>query len=162
MNGQGRVVSRDEAAREALALRQAGRVVVLTNGHFDLLHIGHARYLRQARDLGDVLFVGVNGDAACARLKGPGRPIVPAAERAELLTCLRSVDYAVIFEEDTADELLRAIRPRYYVKGGDYSVASLPEATVAAEVGAEVRFLPFERGHSTSALIARVLSRCHP
>jgi rfaE bifunctional protein nucleotidyltransferase chain/domain len=159
LSDPGLVLSLEQAAVQALLCRQSGQCVVLTNGHFDLLHIGHARYLQQARALGDVLFVGVNSDASTIRLKGPKRPIMPERERAELLSYLRCVDYAVIFEHNTADELLRAVRPHYYVKGGDYSLTSLPEAPVAVEVGAEVRLVPVAPDHSTSGLIARILSR---
>lgn len=124
--------------------------VVLTNGVFDLLHIGHLRYLRHARQLGDVLVVGVNADRAVHK---PGRPLVPDIERAELVAALEPVDYVVIFMEDTADGLLRALRPRVYVKGGDYSEATLPEAKTAREVGAEVVLLPLTPARSSSSII---------
>jgi rfaE bifunctional protein nucleotidyltransferase chain/domain len=139
---------------EQLRARLSGRVV-LTNGVFDILHVGHLRYLRQARALGDVLVVGINADASVARLK-PGRPLVPAAERAELVAALEPVDYVVIFEQDTADALLRAIRPAIYAKGADYSSRDLPEAATAREVGARVEFLPLVAGRSSSSL-ARAL-----
>ncbi|MDQ6670915.1 MAG: adenylyltransferase/cytidyltransferase family protein [Chloroflexota bacterium] len=128
---------------------------MLTNGVFDLLHIGHLRYLRQARSEGDVLVVGVNADSSVRALK-PGRPLVPEAERAELVAALRPVDYAVIFAEPTADGLLRAVRPDVYVKGGDYSEANLPEAATAREVGARIVFVPPVADRSSSAL-ARAL-----
>lgn len=158
----GRVVDIEEAACLSRSLREAGRTVVLTNGHFDVLHLGHALYLQGARELGEALFVGVNDDAATTALKGPQRPLVPAPERAALLTHLRSVDYAVIFEGLTAHELVRRLRPHYYVKGGDYRLDTLPEATAAAEVGAEVRFLPLAAGLSTSNLVRRILDRYRP
>src|ERR687896_177903 len=109
-----------EAARVASLLRAEGRRIVLANGCFDLLHVGHVRYLGAARALGDVLFVGLNSDAAVRRLKGPGRPLLAAAERAELLQALRAVDHVVVFDEDTADELLRRLRPHVHAKGTDY------------------------------------------
>jgi D-glycero-beta-D-manno-heptose 1-phosphate adenylyltransferase len=124
--------------------------VVLTNGVFDLLHVGHLRYLRNARQLGDVLVVGVNADSTVHK---PRRPLVPDSERAELVAALEPVDYVVIFAEDTADRLLRALRPRVYVKGGDYSADSLPEAKTAREVGADVVFLPLTAARSSSRLI---------
>lgn len=128
--------------------------VVLTNGVFDLLHVGHLRYLRAARALGDVLVVGVNADASVGK---PGRPLVPEAERAELVAALEPVDYVVIFDSVTADPLLRALRPAVYAKGADYSEATLPEAATAREVGARLAFLPLIAGHSTSRLAAEKL-----
>src|SRR5690349_22032106 len=135
------------------AARRDGARVVLTNGVFDLLHVGHLRYLRQARMLGEVLVVGINADAAVSK---PGRPLVPDAERAELVAALEPVDYVVIFEQLTADQLIQAVRPSIYVKGGDYSEASLPEATTAREVGAEMVFLPLIPDHSSSRMIAKL------
>jgi rfaE bifunctional protein nucleotidyltransferase chain/domain len=140
---------------EVDALRSAGARVVLTNGVFDLLHVGHVRYLCQARSEGDLLVVGVNADASVRALK-PGRPLVPDSERAELVAALRPVDFAVIFAEPTADALLRALRPDVYVKGGDYTEASLPEAATAREVGARLVIVPLVPNRSSSAL-ARAL-----
>jgi rfaE bifunctional protein nucleotidyltransferase chain/domain len=151
----GRVVELPELVRDLAAARAAGLRVVLTNGIFDLLHVGHLRYLRQARREGDVLVVGVNDDASVRALK-PGRPLVPAAERAELVAALKPVNYAVVFGAPTADGLLRAVRPDVYVKGGDYTAASLPEAATARDVGARMVFVPLVPDRSTSAL-ARVL-----
>jgi rfaE bifunctional protein nucleotidyltransferase chain/domain len=127
----------------------AQKRVVLTNGIFDLLHVGHLRYLRAARALGDVLVVGVNADAAVHK---PGRPLVADEERAELVAALEPVDYVVIFNSPTADELLRSLRPSVYVKGADYSEATLPEAPTAREVGAELVFLPLVPDRSTTRL----------
>jgi len=155
----GRVLTIDEARLLAQQHRREGKCIVFTNGLFDLLHAGHALYLEQARNLGDVLFVGVNSDASAAALKGSKRPIIPAHERAFLLTCLRAVDYAVVFEGTTAVELLYAIQPHFYVKGGDYTIASLPEAEAAAAVGADIRFLPLTPNLSTSAIIERIIFR---
>jgi D-beta-D-heptose 7-phosphate kinase/D-beta-D-heptose 1-phosphate adenosyltransferase len=133
-----------------------GRRVVLTNGVFDLLHVGHLRYLRQARELGDVLVVGVNADTAVHK---PGRPLVPDAERAELVAALEPVDYVVIFAEATADGLLRAVRPDVYAKGADYSAETLPEAATAREVGARLVFLPLVPDRSTTVLASARLPR---
>src|SRR3989442_1098264 len=107
----------DEAVVVADRLRAERKRIVLANGCFDLLHVGHVRYLRAARELGDVLFVGINSDAAVARLKGRGRPLMPAAERAEILSSLREVDHVVVFEEDTADRLIASLRPDVHAKG---------------------------------------------
>ena len=135
-----------------LAARARGERIVLTNGIFDLLHVGHLRYLRQARQSGDVLVVGVNSDTSVNK---PARPLVPDVERAELVAALDPVDYVVIFNELTADQLLRVVRPDVYVKGADYSEATLPEAATAREVGASLVFVPLVGGRSTSALIQR-------
>ena len=142
-------------------VREAGGRIVFTNGCFDLLHPGHVSYLRAARALGDALVVGLNSDASVNRLKGPLRPIVPEEDRAAVLAALESVDAVIIFDEDTPVRLLRELRPAVYVKGGDYRVEDLPEAEVAAEIGAEVRILPFEPGYSTTALIERIRSIPH-
>lgn len=142
--------------------RAAGERVVFTNGHFDLLHVGHLEYLEAARSLGGLLLVGVNGDASTRRLKGPGRPLVPAAERARLLAALRPVDGVVIFEDDTAVALVERLRPEVYVKGGDYAAPPggaarpLPERAPVEAYGGRVVLIDYLQGHSTSALIARV------
>ena len=115
----GRVLDLDGARSAAEAARRAGRRVVLANGCFDLLHVGHVRYLEDARALGDLLIVGVNGDAAVRRLKGPGRPLMPATERAELIASLRAVDHVVVFADDTADRLIALLRPAVHAKGTD-------------------------------------------
>ena len=137
----------------------SGQRIVLTNGIFDLLHVGHLRLLRAARALGEVLVVGVNADAAVGK---PGRPLVPEAERAELVAALEPVDYVVIFSEPTADSLLRAIRPDVYAKGADYSSTTLPEAATAREVGARVEFIPLIHGRSTTSLLSRLTSGGDP
>jgi rfaE bifunctional protein nucleotidyltransferase chain/domain len=140
-------------AELAPALRRGARVV-LTNGIFDLLHVGHLRYLREARALGDLLVVGVNADASVGK---PGRPLVPDVERAELVGALDPVNYVVIFSQPTADQLLLAVRPKVYAKGADYSVSTLPEASTAREVGAELVFIPLVADRSSSRL-ARLLN----
>jgi rfaE bifunctional protein nucleotidyltransferase chain/domain len=130
--------------------------VVFTNGCFDLLHPGHVSYLWAARSLGDALVVGLNSDASIKKLKGPSRPVVPEGDRALVLSALEPVDAVVVFGEDTPVRLMRELRPAVYVKGGDYRIEDLPEAKVAAEIGAEVNLLPFEPGYSTTALIERI------
>jgi D-glycero-beta-D-manno-heptose 1-phosphate adenylyltransferase len=128
------------------------RRVVFTNGCFDLLHVGHLRTLQWAREQGDVLVVGVNSDASVRRLKGSGRPLTPAAERAELLAGFACVDYVILFEEDTPEALLRRLRPAVHVKGGDYRPDDLPEAELVRSFGGEVRVTPLTPGRSTSRL----------
>ena len=147
----------DEAAELAARLRAEGKRVVLANGCFDLLHVGHLRYLRAARALGDVLFVGLNADAAVTRLKGRGRPVMPAAERAELLEGLRDVDHVVVFDDDTADALVARIRPAVHAKGTDYTPESVPEAAAVRAVGGRVAIAGDPKSHSTRDVIAAIL-----
>ncbi len=154
----GSVIPIDRLAAIGEALRNEERRIVFTNGHFDLLHVGHLRYLQAARMLGDVLVVGVNDDAITTARKGPARPILPEDERAELLAGLACVDYVTIFHEPTAERTVRLLRPNVYVKGGDYGPggADLPEARVVAEYGGETVILPLEEGRSTSAIVAAI------
>ena len=138
------------------ALRAAGGRLVVTNGCFDLLHVGHVRYLQAARRLGDFLAVGINSDASVRALKGPERPLVPEHERAEVLAALACVDAVVIFPEPTAERLVAVLRSDTYVKGDDYTEAALPEARAVRTYGGEVRLLPTVPGASTSALVQRI------
>jgi D-glycero-beta-D-manno-heptose 1-phosphate adenylyltransferase len=149
-------VTPEEAGALAGHLRADGRRVVLANGCFDLLHVGHVRYLAAARALGDVLFVGLNSDAAVARLKGPGRPLMPAAERMELLVALRAVDHVVVFDEDTADRLVALVRPAIHAKGTDYTEATVPEAASVRAAGGRVAIVGDAKDHATRDLIARI------
>jgi rfaE bifunctional protein nucleotidyltransferase chain/domain len=152
----GRFVGEAELETALTRAREEGQTVVLTNGAFDVLHPGHLGYLREARGLGDLLVVGVNTDDAVTRLKGPGRPLVAENDRAEMLAALEPVDLVVLFPEPRADDLIRRVRPDVYVKGGDYSPESLPEADTAAELGIDVRLIDYRRGYSTTALIERM------
>jgi rfaE bifunctional protein nucleotidyltransferase chain/domain len=152
----GRVVSSDQLEAALAEARGAGLRVVLTNGVFDLLHPGHLAYLREARALGDLLVVGVNADESVRRLKGPSRPLLPEADRAEMVAALEPVDLVTVFTELRAGELLRRVRPAIYVKGGDYRPDTLPEAPAAAELGAEVRLISFRPGYSTTGLLQRI------
>jgi rfaE bifunctional protein nucleotidyltransferase chain/domain len=152
----GNILTLEAAQAARAALRGAGQRLVFTNGHFDLLHVGHLDYLEKARALGDALYIGLNGDSSTARLKGPGRPLVPAAERARLLAALIPVSVVVIFEDDTADELLRALQPDIYAKGGDYAHKILPERPTVESYGGRVALIDYLPDHSTSALIARI------
>lgn len=151
----GSVISVDTLERLGRALRQQERRVVFTNGHFDLLHVGHLRYLQAARALGDALVIGVNDDAVTTERKGPGRPILPEDERAELLAGLACVDYVTIFHEPTAERAVALLRPDIYVKGGDYGPggAELPEARIVAQYGGATVIVPFARGRSTTAIV---------
>jgi D-glycero-beta-D-manno-heptose 1-phosphate adenylyltransferase len=148
-----------EAAALAERLRAAGRRIVLANGCFDLLHVGHVRYLEEARRLGDVLFVGVNSDAAVARLKGEGRPLMPAIERMEILAALRPVDHVVEFDDDTADGLIRAIKPDVHAKGTDYTEASVPERATSEAIGAATAITGDPKRHATRDVIATIVDR---
>ena len=139
----------------AATLRAAGARVVFTNGCFDILHAGHVRYLAAARALGDVLILGLNSDASVRRLKGETRPVNSAADRAEVVGALASVDYVVIFGEDTAEELIAKVRPAVYAKGGDYTRETLPEARIVESYGGEVAFIPLVEGKSTTGIIER-------
>ncbi|MEP6821045.1 MAG: D-glycero-beta-D-manno-heptose 1-phosphate adenylyltransferase [Chthoniobacterales bacterium] len=139
-------------------MQQADRRLVVTNGCFDLLHVGHVRYLETARAMGNALAVGVNGDASVQALKGPGRPLNCEQDRAEVLAALAAVDYVVIFQEVRATEFLRQVRPAVYVKGGDYQPETLEaeERAILQEMGAEIKIIPFESGYSTTSLIERM------
>lgn len=150
--------------------RANGARIVCTNGVFDLMHIGHLRYLQAARAMGDLLVVGVNSDTSTRRLKGSSRPLVPETERAEMLAGLTCVDFVTIFPEDTAEELMRVLRPAVYVKGGDYSLDSaaagavsktLPEAAIVRAYDGHIALVPYVPGHSTTELITTIIAGSH-
>jgi rfaE bifunctional protein nucleotidyltransferase chain/domain len=146
------VLAREELAPRLAAERERGRRIVLTNGAFDLLHVGHLRSLEAARTLGDLLVVALNDDAAVRAAKGPARPRVPLAERCELVAGLACVDYVTWFGERTLEATLRLLRPHVHAKGTDYTPATLPEADVDRELGIEVAICGDAKQHSTSAL----------
>lgn len=151
--GEGvKLLERADLARR-LDLVRLSRQIVFTNGCFDLLHVGHVRLLQQARRCGDLLVVGVNSDRSVRQLKGPARPVVRDAERAEILAALACVDYVVIFDEDTPVETLRVLRPHIHVKGGDYRPEDLPERATLAELGARLEIFPLVPGRSTTRLL---------
>jgi rfaE bifunctional protein nucleotidyltransferase chain/domain len=152
----GEQLTLEQAAARRETLRQTGKRLVFTNGHFDLLHVGHLDYLEHARALGDALYVGLNGDSSSARLKGAGRPLVPAVERARLLAALAPVDAVIIFDDDTAAALVHALQPDIYVKGGDYNDKPLPERAEVEAYGGQTALIDYLPDHSTSALIARI------
>jgi len=138
---------------EVKKLKESGSKIVFTNGCFDLLHVGHLRVFREAKKRGDILIVGVNSDASVKKLKGPGRPLVPEKERAELLANLELIDYVVIFTEETPENLIRAIRPDVLVKGADYKLRQIVGFEDVCHNGGKVVRIPMLSGHSTSQLI---------
>lgn len=152
---EAKLASLPDAIVRAAAWRAAGLRLVWTNGCFDLLHRGHVRYLEQARALGDRLLVGVNSDASVAALKGPGRPLVPLADRMEVLAALASVDLVTWFDDLTPLAAIQALRPDVIAKGGDYTPDAVVGGAEAATWGGRVVILPFVAGSSTSAMIAR-------
>lgn len=154
----GKVVTAEELSLIAEAEKKKGRKVVTTNGCFDILHVGHARILQQARELGDCLFVGLNSDDSVKRLKGPTRPINNEVDRAELLAHLGSVDYVYVFGEDTPVEFLKMVKPNVHVKGADYTAAQLAETPVVESFGGKVTLLPLVPSKSTTSLVEKIKS----
>ncbi len=152
----GQVYNLETLASAVERFKLAGKTVVTTNGCFDLLHVGHLRYLQQTKALGDVLIVALNSDASIQRLKGSTRPIVEQADRAELLAALNCVDGVVIFEEDTPEKVLKAIKPDIHAKGGDYTAESLPEAATLKAMGTKMAFLPVVEGKSTTSIVDKI------
>jgi rfaE bifunctional protein nucleotidyltransferase chain/domain len=152
----GKIVSRDEAVAQVGRARAAGLKVALANGCFDVLHVGHVRYLQGAKREADVLLVGVNGDASVRRLKGEGRPAMPAEDRALLVAALRSVDHVVVFEEDDVRGLIAALRPDVHCKGTDYTPETVPERDAVRAYGGRVAIVGDPKDHDTRALLARI------
>jgi len=150
------ILSREELITRIAAERKNGVRVVLANGCFDVLHVGHVRYLAGARELGDVLVVGVNSDAQVERLKGAGRPVMSANERAELVDALESVTYVTVFHEPTVEELLLALKPDVHAKGTDYTVDTVPERAVVQAYGGRTAIVGDSKRHSTRDLLARL------
>jgi rfaE bifunctional protein nucleotidyltransferase chain/domain len=153
------VIPRQEVRALGERLRCEGRRIAFANGCFDILHVGHVRYLEEARKCGDVLVVGVNSDRAVAALKGAGRPILPEQGRAELVAALESVDYVVIFDELTATEILLDLLPHVHCKGTDYSKDTVPEREVVKSFGGEVRIVGDPKNHSTRELLSEISRR---
>lgn len=151
-----KILTRTELLQSADAHRAAGRRIVFANGAFDLLHAGHVRYLQAARREGDWLAVGVNSDASVARGKGAGRPIVPEAERAEIVAALACVDAVALFGEDSPAALLRELRPDVHAKGTDYTVASVPERDAVAAYGGRTAIVGDPKEHATTDVIERI------
>jgi rfaE bifunctional protein nucleotidyltransferase chain/domain len=154
----GVVVTDTEIVNLIHADREAGRAIAFANGCFDVLHVGHTRYLEAARREGDRLVVAVNDDVSVRGLKGEGRPILPGTARAELVAALASVDYVVLFNEPTVERLLRLIRPDVHCKGTDYTVDTVPERDVVQEYGGRIAIVGDPKDHSTRDLFARIAS----
>jgi rfaE bifunctional protein nucleotidyltransferase chain/domain len=152
----GEVLSRDDLLARVGDARRAGQTIAFANGCFDLLHVGHVRYLEAAAQEADVLIVAINDDESVRALKGTGRPIMPAADRAEVLAALRSVDYVVVFPESTVGPLLEAIRPDVHCKGTDYTQDSVPEREVVRGYGGRIAIVGDPKDHSTRDLLARI------
>jgi D-glycero-beta-D-manno-heptose 1-phosphate adenylyltransferase len=146
----------DEVRTRVAEARAAGATVALANGCFDILHVGHIRYLQGARDEAGLLVVGVNGDGSVRRLKGEGRPLMPADDRALLVAALRCVDHVVVFEEDDVRALLLALRPDVHCKGTDYTPDTVPERDVVRSYGGRVAIVGDPKDHDTTALLARL------
>jgi len=150
------ILNREELKDRIAEARESGARIVLANGCFDVLHVGHVRYLAGARELGDILVVGINSDEQVAIQKGPGRPVMPAKERAEIVAALESVTYVTIFEEPTVEQLLLTLKPDVHAKGTDYTTDSVPERDVVRSYGGEVAIVGDPKYHSTTEIIARL------
>jgi rfaE bifunctional protein nucleotidyltransferase chain/domain len=150
------VLDREELVQRVAAARKSGARVVLANGCFDVLHVGHVRYLEGARKLGDLLIVGINSDEQVALQKGAGRPVLAARERAEIVAALESVTYVTIFDEPTVEQLLLALKPDVHAKGTDYTAETVPERDVVRSYGGRVAIVGDPKDHSTSEIITRL------
>jgi len=159
-----KIVELEELSDRCEKLRSVGKKIVATNGCFDLLHVGHVRYLQAARALGDILAVGLNGDRSVSELKGAERPITTETDRAEILAALECVDLVTIFPEIRATKFLAAVRPAVYGKGGDYTSETLDEEerAILKKIGTEILIIPFETGYSTSELIEQICKGKEP
>ena len=155
----GKAIPRDEVAALGERLRREGRRIAFANGCFDLIHVGHVRYLKGARETADVLVVGVNSDQSVRALKGAGRPLLAAAARSELVAALESVDYVVVFDEPTVAEILEELRPDIHCKGTDYTQETVPEREVMRRLGGAVRIVGDPKDHSTRDILAEIARR---
>ena len=153
------LIKRENLQELLKELRKAGKVIVTTNGCFDILHVGHVRYLETTKKFGDVLIVALNSDKSVKSIKGEGRPINNEEDRAEILCALKSVDYVVLFDEDSPAKLLAEIKPDVHTKGADYTMETLPEAKIITENGGRVEFISFVEGKSTTSTIAKINSQ---
>lgn len=159
MNTREKILARDDLRARIEEHRQAGKRIVLANGIFDVLHVGHSRYLQGAKREGDVLVVAVNSDAGARSLKGPGRPVLGEDARAQLVAALAAVDYVTIFDEPNVEPLLVALRPHVHAKGTDYTAETVPEREAAQRIGARVAIVGDPKQHSTTNLIQQVRRR---
>ena len=155
----GRVYTLSTLLEEVNRLKAEGKRIVMANGVFDVLHVGHVRYLQAAAQLGDFLIVAVNSDESTKQLKGEGRPLVPERERAEMVSAIEGVDAVVIFGESTVESLLRAIRPHVHAKGTDYTKETVPERDVAKELGIEIAIVGDRKDHSVTDILNRIAKR---
>lgn len=152
----GEVVKLNQLLDIIADLKKQNKTIITTNGCFDIIHAGHVRYLREAKELGDVLVVLLNSDASVQRLKGPTRPLNHEDDRAEVMAALKAVDYVVIFEEDTPINMLAQIKPDIHIKGGDYTEDTLPETKIVREGGGKIQFIKFVEGRSTTNIINKI------
>ena len=151
------LIDRNDVETFCDELRSRGNKIVFTNGCFDILHAGHVRYLTAAKTFGDVLIVGLNSDESVRRLKGSSRPINSQLDRAEVLSGLKAVDHVIIFGEQTAEALIAEVKPNVYVKGGDYTLDTLPEAKIVQQFGGRVEFINLVAGRSTTNIVEKIL-----
>lgn len=154
-----KIIPRTQVSTLGERLRREGFRIVFANGCFDILHVGHVRYLQDAKNQGEVLVVGVNSDRTVQELKGPGRPLLEAGARAELVAALESVDYVVIFDDATAAEVLRDLRPHVHCKGTDYTEKTVPERGVMESLGGTVRIVGDPKNHSTREVLSEIVRR---
>lgn len=153
---QQKVISQAQAKQFSQHLRKEGKLIVFTNGCFDIIHPGHVNYLLDAATLGDVLFIGVNSDESVRRLKGPSRPIIPEKERCLHLACFEFVDFVVLFEENTPEKLIRLIEPDILVKGSDYQIEQIAGADFVLQRGGQVITIPLTEGYSTTSILKKL------
>ncbi len=152
------IIDRNDAANFCDGLKQSGKQIVFTNGCFDIIHAGHVRYLTAAKNFGDVLIVGLNTDESVRRLKGDSRPINNQDDRAEVLLGLKAVDHVIFFGEATAENLIAEVKPNVYVKGGDYTLDTLPEAKIVQRYGGRVELVNLVAGRSTTNIVQKILA----
>ena len=152
------LIDRNDAANFCDDLRRQNKKIVFTNGCFDIIHAGHVRYLTTAKNFGDVLIVGLNTDESVKRLKGDSRPINNQFDRAEVLLGLKAVDHVIFFGEQTAENLIAEVKPNVYVKGGDYTLETLPEAKIVQRFGGRVELVNLVAGHSTTNIVEKILA----
>lgn len=159
MNSFAEISDREDLVKIITELRRNGAKIALANGCFDLFHVGHIRYLASAKELADILIVGINSDEQVKKLKGENRPFMPANERAEIVSSLRFVDFVTIFDEPTVTELLRAVKPDFHAKGTDYTIDSVPEREIVREYGGQTAIVGDPKDHSSTDLIQLVSSK---